>query len=126
MIEPRRNKNANKTRIEYDVNVYVLEDYNHETKESSWNTEQWYLHVYDYNDGDPTEVSQPYLLTREEAMAMNFVEMGAVDLGLDGWVSMDYLKTEYMGQMSDRLLGYLERFPKYLEDVRLVPRLNYI
>jgi hypothetical protein len=126
MIEPRRNKNANKTRIEYDVNVYVLEDYNHETKESSWNTEQWYLHVYDYNDGDPIEVSQSYLLTKEEAMAMNFVEMGDVDAGLDGWMSMDYLKTTYMDQMSDRLLEYLERFPKYLEDVHLVPRLNYI
>jgi hypothetical protein len=59
-------------------------------------------------------------------MAMNFVEMGDVDAGLDGWMSMDYLKTTYMDQMSDRLLEYLERFPKYLEDVHLVPRLNYI
>ena len=52
----RRNKNASKTPIEYDVNVFVREEYNAETGESFWNEDQWYLHVYDYNNGDSIEV----------------------------------------------------------------------
>jgi len=113
-----RNKNANKTKIEYDVNVYVREDYNHETKESTWNTDQWYLHLYDYNDGDPFEVSSTYLLTAEESFAMNFLETDDIDAGLDGFMSLDYLMLHYRDQMSDRVLEYLESFPKYKEDIR--------
>ena len=113
-----RNKNVAKTPIEYDINVYVREDYNPETGESSWNTDQWYLHVYDYNDGAHEEVSVPYLLTKEEAFAMNFVERGDIDEGLDGWIEMDYLLQEYWSVMSDRIKEYLESFPKYTEDVK--------
>ena len=113
-----RNKNANKTKIDYDVNVYVREEYNRETKESTWNTDQWYLHVYDYNNGDPFEVSSPYLLTAEESFAMNFVETDDIDAGLDGFMSLDYLMLHYKDQMSDRVLEYLESFPKYKEDIR--------
>jgi hypothetical protein len=96
----------------------VREDYNSETGESSWNTDQWYLHVYDYNDGAHEEVSVPYLLTAEESFAMNFVEAGDIDEGLDGWMSMDYLLQEYWSVMSDRIKEYLESFPKYTEDVK--------
>lgn len=113
-----RNKNAGKTRIEYDVNVYVREDYNPDTKESTWNTEQWYLHLYDYNNGDHFEVSGPYLLTKGESYAMNFVEMDDIDAGLDGFMSLDHLMFNYRDQMSDRVLEYLESFPKYKEDIR--------
>ena len=114
----RRNPNYGKTLIDYDVNVYVLEDYNSETKESFWNTDQWYLHVYDYNDGCHEEVSTPYLLTAEESFAMNFLGMDDIDEGLDGWLSMDHILTEYREQMSDRIREYLESFPKYKEDVK--------
>ena len=113
-----RNKNKHKTLIDYDVNVYVREEYNRETKESTWNTDQWYLHVYDYNNGDPFEVSSPYLLTAEESFAMNFVETDDIDAGLDGFMSLDYLMLHYKDQMSDRVLEYLESFPKYKEDIR--------
>jgi hypothetical protein len=113
-----RNKNRDKTIIEYDINVYVREEYNHETGQSHWNTNQWYLHVYDYNDGSHEEVSMPYLLTAEESFAMNFVERGDIDEGLDGWMDMDYMLTEYRDVMSDRILEYLESFPKYYEDAK--------
>lgn len=119
----RRNKNAGKTLIDYDVNVYVREDYDSDTGESTWNTDQWYLHVYDYNGGSHEEVSTPFLLTAEESFAMNFLEMDDIDEGLDGWMSMDYLLKEYREQMSDRIREYLEGFPKYKEDVR--PRTIY-
>lgn len=116
----RRNKNFGKTKIEYDVNVYVREEYNHETGQSYWNTNNWYLHVYDYDNGqNPFEVSEPFLLTREEAFAMNFMETGDIDGGLDGWMSMEYLIENYRAQMSDRILEYLEGFPRYYEDVRI-------
>ena len=113
-----RNKNANKTLIDYDVNVYVLEDYNYDTKESFWNTEQWYLHVYDYNEGNHKEISMPFLLTAEESFAMNFENAGDIDAGLDGWMDLYHLRTFYKDQMSDRILRYLEAFPKYREDIR--------
>lgn len=119
MLTLKRNKNASKTLIEYDVNVYVREDYNAETGESFWNEDQWYLHVYDYNNGDSIEVSSPFLLTKEESFAMNFLGMDDIDESLDGWMGMDYLLTEYRGQMSDRIMEYLESFPKYKEDVRI-------
>jgi hypothetical protein len=113
-----RNKNRNKTKIDYDVNVYVLEDYNLETGESYWNQDRWYLHVYNYDGGrNPFEVSTPFLLTKEESFAMNFMETGDIDDGLDGWMSMEHLMENYRGQMSDRILEYLESFPKYAEDV---------
>ena len=97
-----------------------------ETKQSYWNTDQWYLHVYDYNNGDPEEVSQSYLLTKEESFAMNFAETGDIDAGLDGWMSMDHLMANYRDQMSDRVLEYLERFPRYKEDIRSSITPNYI
>jgi hypothetical protein len=115
----RRNVNHGKTLIDYDVNIYVREDYNPDTGESVWNQDQWYLHVYDYNNGNHDEVSTPFLLTKEESFAMNFLEMGDIDEGLDGWLSMDYLLQKYWSQMSDRIKEYLESFPKYKEDIRI-------
>ena len=114
----RRNKNASKTPIEYDINVYVREEYNAETGESFWNEDQWYLHVYDYNNGDSIEVGTPFLLTKEETFAMNFLGMDDIDESLDGWMGMSYMLENYWGQMSDRIREYLESFPKYKEDVR--------
>ena len=114
----RRNKNASKTPIEYDINVYVREEYNAETGESYWNEDQWYLHVYDYNNGDSIEVGTPFLLTKEETFAMNFLGMDDIDESLDGWMGMSYMLENYWGQMSDRIREYLESFPKYKEDVR--------
>ena len=119
-----RNKNKHKTIIDYDVNVYVLEEYNHDTRESYWDPTKWYLHVYDYNDGQQEEVSRPYLLTKEEAFAMNFLEHDDIDDGMDGWMSMDHLMTEYKDVMSDRIREYLEGFPKYKEDIRLLTVYN--
>lgn len=112
-----RNKNKHKTIIDYDINIFVREEYNAETGETYWNTDQWYLHVYDYNNGDPIEVSSPFLLTKAESFAMNFVERGDVDEGLDGWTSLDYLLENYREEMGDRVLEYLESFPKYREDI---------
>ena len=114
----RRNKNANKTPIEYDVNVFVREEYNAETGESYWNADQWYLHVYDYNNGDSIEVGTPFLLTKEESFAMNFLGMDDIDESLDGWMGMNYMLENYWNQMSDRIREYLESFPKYKEDIR--------
>ena len=114
----RRNKNASKTPIEYDINVYVREEYNAETGESFWNEDQWYLHVYDYNNGDSIEVGTPFLLTKEESFAMNFLGMDDIDESLDGWMGMNYMLENYWDQMSDRIREYLESFPKYKEDVR--------
>jgi hypothetical protein len=115
----RRSPNYGKTPIDYDVNVYVREEYNADTGESSWNQDQWYLHVYDYNNGNRDEVSTPFLLTKEESFAMNFLEMDDIDEGLDGWLSMEYLLQKYWAQMSDRMKEYLESFPKYKEDIRI-------
>jgi hypothetical protein len=114
----RRNKNYWKMPIEYDVNVYVREEYNADTGESVWNTDQWYLHVYDYRGGNHIEAGTPFLLTREESFVMNFLGMDDIDGGLDGWMSMDYLIENYRAQMSDRVLEYLEGFPRYREDIR--------
>lgn len=119
----RRNKNASKTLIEYDVNVFVREEYNADTGESYWNQDQWYLHVYDYNNGDSIEVGTPFLLTKEESFAMNFLGMDDIDESLDGWMGLDYMLENYWDQMSDRIREYLESFPKYKEDVR--PRTVY-
>ena len=115
-----RNKNKHKTVIDYDVNVYVREEYNAETGESFWNEDQWYLHVYNYDGGrNPFEVGTPFLLTKEESFAMNFLGMDDIDGGLDGWMSMEHLMENYWSQMSDRIREYLEGFPKYEEDVKV-------
>lgn len=114
----KRNKNANKTKIDYDVNVFVREEYNADTGESHWNEDQWYLHVYDYNNGDSIEVGTAYLLTKEESFAMNFLDMDDIDESLDGWMGLDYMLVNYWDQMSDRIREYLESFPKYKEDIR--------
>ena len=120
-----RNKNKGKTLIDYDINVFVREEYNHETGESFWNTDQWYLHVYNYDDGrNPFEVGTPFLLTKEESFAMNFLEHDDIDDGLDGWMSMDHLLEEYKDVMSDRIREYLEGFPKYVEDIKLLTVYN--
>jgi len=120
-----RNKNKHKTLIDYDINVFVREEYNRETGESYWNTDQWYLHVYNYDDGrNPFEVGTPFLLTKEEAFAMNFLEHDDIDDGMDGWMSMDHLLEEYKDVISDRIREYLEGFPKYVEDIKLLTVYN--
>lgn len=111
-----RNQNRDKTRIDYDVNVYVREEVG-EHGDSYWNQDHWYLHVYDYNDGAHEEVSVPFLLTPAESFAMNFVGRNDVDGGLDCWMSMEYLMSNYWDVMSDRVKEYLEGFPKYYEDI---------
>lgn len=97
---------------DYDLNIYVLEEYNDDTKDSYWNTDKWYLHVYDYNNGSHTEASEPFLLTKEESFCLNFEETGDIDESLDGWMSMEYFLDNYKQQASERILNYLERFTK--------------
>ncbi len=113
-----RNKNRDKTLIEYDVNVYVREELGDEGH-SYWNQDHWYLHVYDYNGGAHEEVSVPFLLTPAESFAMNFVGRNDVDGSLDTWMSMEYLMSNYWDAMSDRVKEYLESFPKYKEDIQI-------
>ena len=97
---------------DYDLNIFVREEYNSETKSSYWNTDQWYIHVYDYKDGTTAEASEPFLLTKEESFCLNFEEVGDIDKSLDGWMSLDYFLDNYKEQASERILNYLERFTK--------------
>jgi hypothetical protein len=108
-------------KIEYDVNVYVPEQYNADTGQTIQDKKYWKLQVYDYNDGDAIEADAPFMLTAEESFAMNFEETGHID-ALDGWMTMDFLMEEYADQMSDRIREYLNRFPTNTEDIRKVSR----
>lgn len=115
-----RNKNANKTKIDYDLNVFQQEFLaeNSDTGEMEYDyAGPWYIHVYEYLEtGGHRELQDPFALTSEEASALCLGQEGTYFDYPDSWYGMDGFLSDYWDCLSDRIKQYLESFPKYRED----------
>ena len=108
-----RNKNKDKTKYIYDLNIYQLEELDADGEYRYMGP--WYIHIYEYNGRTTEMVSDPIELTQQEYDSLlrddPYYDESDVWYGLDGFMF------EKWNLLSDRLKGYFERLPKYEEDV---------
>jgi len=130
----RRNKNANKTKIDWDLNVYCPEQWYGE--ESYWDADLWKINARIYMEGpgrSPIDTDYTITLLEKEARALGLtvwadrVNMDEdvhgeswddwLDAGLDGFIDLYNFNLLYRNRCSDRVLEFLDQLPVYLEDV---------
>lgn len=112
----RRNKNYNKTLIDYDLNIYMPEELD-EAGESYWDPASWRIHVYVTDNHGHEEWDEPIVLTAEEIISLGFNRDEYFINEVDVWYGLDGFRFEYWDKMSDRLKMYFDRLPKYYEDM---------
>ena len=112
-----RNKNADKTLIEWDLNIYMPEEWDEEADDSYYDPASWKIHVYAYRDHDHNEWDDPIALTAEEIKALGLNRDSYFKDEVDVWYGLEGFRKDYWSKMSDRLKEYFDRLPKYWEDV---------
>ncbi len=112
----RRNKNAGKTLIDYDLNIYMPEELD-EAGESYWDPASWRIHVFIHKDGSQHEWDDPIALTAEEIQSLGLNRDSYFRNEVDTWYGLDGFRFDYWSKMSDRLKMYFDSLPKYYEDI---------
>jgi hypothetical protein len=116
----RRNKNAGKTLIDYDLNIFSPEQYNEVDQEGYWDNNLWYIHVYEYRAQSGTvEVDEPFKLGLREIEDLCLGKEGTYFEDYDSWYGLGGFINDYKDCISDRIWKYLESFPKYVEDKQI-------
>jgi len=113
----KRNKNAGKELIEWDLNIFMPEEYDAEKDDSYFDPASWKIHVYAYRDGDHNEWDDPIDLTAEEIQSIGFNRDDYFRDEVDLWYGLDGFKKDYWSKLSDRLKEYFDKLPKYWEDL---------
>lgn len=113
----RRNKNAGKTLIDWDLNIFIPELYDEEKDDSFYDPASWKIHVYAYHDKDHTEWDDPIELTASEIRKLGLNRDPYFKDEVDVWYGLQGFKFEYWSLLSDRLKEYFDRLPKYWEDL---------
>ena len=125
----RRNKNAHKTPIDWDLNVFCPEQWY--GGESYWDSDLWKINARIYMEDNPevnyidTDYDITLLPKEAEAIGLKgFADQEEapifddwLDQSLDGFISLGYFKNMYWDKCSDRIKEYLDSLPLYLEDV---------
>jgi len=127
-----RNKNKNKTKIDWDLNVWCPEQWY--GADSFQDEELWMINARIYGD---SIIDTDYTITLlpKEAEAIGLInwqgfirkhrgtENDWIDESLDGMISMKLFMKLYRKRLSNRVLEFLETLPVYMED--LDPRKVY-
>ncbi len=113
MLETR-NKNKDKTKIIYDLNIYQLEELDADGEYRHLGP--WYIHVYEYDGNTTEEVTVPFELTYEETSALICNDPYFLD-EVDTWYGLEGFVFEKWDMLSDRLKMIFECLPKYKEEV---------
>jgi hypothetical protein len=108
-----RNKNKDKTQIIYDLNIYQLEQVDADGEYRHMGP--WYIHVYEYENGNIEEVSAPIELTQDEYN--NLISNDPYFDEPDVWYGLEGFVMEKWDQLDDRLKMVFECLPKYKEEV---------
>lgn len=114
----RRNKNAGKTLIDYDLNIYMPELYDEASDDYYYDPATWRIHVFIHKDGSQDEWDDPIVLTAEEIQSIGFNRDSYFKDEVDVFYGLDGFRFEYWDKMSDRLKLYFDSLPKYWEDLR--------
>jgi len=112
----KRNKNAGKELIDWDLNIFMPEEWDEEKDDSYYDPANWKIHVYAYRDGDQNEWDDPINLTAEEIQSIGF-NRDEYFSDPDSWYGLDEFKKDYWSKLSDRLKEYFDKLPKYWEDL---------
>lgn len=110
----RRNKNAGKQLIDYDLNIYMPEELD-QSGTYYHDPANWWIHVYVVDFHSHEEWDEPFRLTAEEIVSLGLNQEGAFDA--DSWYGLDGFRMDYWDKMSDRLKKYFDELPKYYEDM---------
>jgi len=111
----RRNKNAHKTLIDYDLNIFILEELD-EWGNSYWDPANWKIHVFVHRDDQQYEWDDAIQLTAEEIRGLGLNQDESFS-EVDSWFGLDGFRYYYWDKMSDRLKKYFDELPKYYEDI---------
>jgi len=112
----KRNKNAGKTLIDWDLNIFMPEEWDVEKDDSYYDPASWKIQVYAYRDGDHNEWDDAIALTAEEIQSIGF-NRDEYFSDADSWYGLDGFKKDYWSKLSDRLKEYFDKLPKYWEDL---------
>ena len=112
-----RNKNAGKTLIDWDLNIFMPEEYDADKDDYFFDPACWKIHVYAYKDGSHDEWDEPIDLTAEEIKSLGLNRDSYFKDEVDVWYGLDGFRTEYWSKFSDRLKEYFDKLPKYWEDL---------
>jgi hypothetical protein len=107
----RRSQNAEKSLIIYDLNIFQREELNSDGQYE--HTEPWFVHIYDYNNNNITEIGSPIELSQEETLALITSDPYFQDHDPDLWYGLEGFMFEKWLVMSDRLKSIFESLPKY-------------
>jgi hypothetical protein len=113
----KRNKNANKELIDYDLNIFMPEQWDWEKDDSYFDPASWKIHVYVYRNGDQNEWDDPIALTAEEIQDLGLNRDKYFKKQTDVWYGLDGFRRKYWDKLSDRLKEYFDKLPKYWEDM---------
>lgn len=113
----KRNKNADKELIEWDLNIYMPEEWDEENDDSYYDPATWKIHLYAHRDGDQNEWDDPISLTAEEIKSLGLNRDEYFKDEVDVWYGLVGFRTDYWSKMSERLQLYFDRLPKYWEDL---------
>lgn len=113
----KRNKNAGKTLIDWDLNIFMPEEYDADKDDYFFDPACWKIHVYAYKEGNHDEWDDPINLTAEEIKSLGLNRDSYFRDETDVWYGLDGFRTEYWNKFSDRLKEYFDRLPKYWEDL---------
>jgi hypothetical protein len=110
-----RSKADSLTPYVYDLNIFQRElldsagQYRH--------AGPWYIHIYEYNDGNVEELSTPIQLTWDEYNSLIANDPYFQDHEPDLWYGLEGFMFEKWDVMSDGLKLIFESLPKYKEEV---------
>ena len=113
----KRNKNADKELIEWDLNIFMPEEWDEDKDDSYFDPANWKIHVYAYRDGDHNEWDAPIDLTAEEIQSIGFNRDKYFKNEVDLWYGLEGFRKDYWSKLSDRLKEYFDRLPKYWQDL---------
>ena len=118
LLETRRNKNAHKHLIDWDLNIYMPEQLD-AGGQSYWDPASWRIQVYIFNHYGHEEWDEPIQLTAEEIISLGLNHDPYFKDEVDTWYGLHGFKLDYWDKMSDRLKMYFDALPKYYQDIVL-------
>ena len=112
-----RNKNHGKELIDWDLNIFIPEEYDASSDEYYYEPSNWRIHVYVYANGNHEEYDDPIKLTADEIASLGLNRDTYFSNEVDVWYGLEGFRLDYWDKMSDRLKMYFDRLPKYTDDL---------
>lgn len=107
-----RNKNAGRTKYDYDLNIFIPEELD-EDDQSYWDPSNWHIHVYSVEGNGHREVDEAFRLNSDDIIKLGLNRDEYFRDEVDVWYGYEGFMKDYWDKMTDRIKEYLESFPKY-------------